>query len=278
MATMDRKGTVLKNVKPIVSVGLPANGAVLHIRHIARDDNVSDAEPGMHISLERTGNVTKDIPLPFIESFRSVKINNVLDLEPLVSIKAYNSLFEARGVRKGDDPNILKPGAYYRWDRPYGSVLVPVIVDSDGTVRILMQQVYRHQIAASGWEFPMGGLNKDETRLDGAKREMREETGMEPKEVTQVIDGYTDPGTSTARETFYVGSGLREVGGRVDENERIGNLTAFDLNEALRMLDNGEIDRLETATGILSVYRMVREGKLRGVRTERLKIIGEGVE
>jgi ADP-ribose pyrophosphatase len=267
MATIDNKSLLDGSVRPIVSAALPRDN-ILQIFHIREGDNCEDAKPGIHIRISNTAEGT-NIPLAFIDSFMGAgrgEGQNVLNSPPLVRIREYSSVLEVRDIVEGEDTN-LKSGAYYRWVRPYGSVLVPVVVESDGTVKVLMQQVYRHQIGAPGWEFPMGGVKEGESPSDGARREMLEETGFMAEEIIPVIEGYTDPGSSTARETFFVGRGLREVSEMVEENEKIGELTAFSLERTLKMLDAGEIDRLETATGILSIYRMVREGKLEGAHT-----------
>lgn len=267
MRSAEKKRTI-ESIRPIVSAVLPENH-VLQIIRVKRGDNLDDVMPGLHVRL-----VTNDstIPVAFISSFadealRRENPTNVLDLPALVKIKAYNSILEVRDIEEGDDKN-LKPGAYYRWVRPYGSVVVPVVIESDGNVKILMQQVYRHQIAKFGWELPMGGVNDGETPLDAAKREFREETGLSAKQVTDAFAGYTDPGTSTAGETFYIAQGFREVGGKIEENETIGKLRAFTLKECLEMIDKKEIDRIETIAGILQVYRLANEHKLEAYKSE----------
>lgn len=259
--TSIEKGRTIEDVRPIVSAILPGNN-VLQIINVKRNESVEDAQPGLHVRLVKDGSA---VSVAFVDSFaidalRREKPANVLDLQPIVKIRAYSSIFEVRDIEEGDDKD-LKPGAYYRWVRPYGSVVVPIIVESDGNIKILMQQVYRHQIAKSGWELPMGGLNEAETPLDAAKREFQEETGLSAKQVNDAFSGYTDPGTSTAGETFYIAQGLREVGGKMEENETIGKLRAFSLMECLRMVDDKEIDRIETIAGIYHVYRMANEGK-----------------
>jgi len=263
MATIDSKRLLDGGVRPIVSVALPKDN-VLQIFHIREGDNIEDARPGMHIRMSNAAEGT-NMPLAFIGSFTSTgrdKDQNVLNSPPLIRIKAYSSVLEVRDIVEGEDKN-LKPGAYYRWVRPCGSVAVPVIIEADGTVKILLQRVYRHQIASFGWELPMGGVNEGETPLEGMKRELREETGFAAEKITLAFEGYTDPGTSTARETFYIAEGLRRIGGRQDENETVEKLHPFSLNECLEMIDGKEIDRIESIAGIYHVYRMVNEGQFR---------------
>jgi hypothetical protein len=179
----------LEEVRPIVSAVF-LGGRTLSIVNLR--ENAADAPKGMHISI--TDQEGKRIPLVFIAPVESPLIRegaNVLNLPPLVSIKAYSSRLEVREVAEGDDAN-LAPGTYYRWVRPYGSVVIPVVVDLDGSVNILLQQVYRHQIGKFFWELPMGGVEEGETPLAAAGREFREETGLSAKQTKEAISGHTD--------------------------------------------------------------------------------------
>ena len=51
--------------------------------------------------------------------------------------------------------------------------IVPVAVGSDGSWLFLVLRAFRN------WDFPKGGPDDGETRLETALREMREETGIE---------------------------------------------------------------------------------------------------
>jgi ADP-ribose pyrophosphatase len=259
MASAERTRT-LRDIRPVASAVFP-DKSVLGFINVRRDE-VEGMAPGIYVVKDNS-----PFPVAFISSIatdalRRERPENVLDLQPLIRIKAYSSVFEVRVVEDGDDKN-LKPGAYYRWVRPYGSVAVPVVVESDGNVKILMQQMYRHQIAKFVWELPMGGVNEGESPLDGVKRELQTETGFVAEQVGEAFSGYTDPGTSTAKETFYIAQGLREVGGITEENEAIGTLKSFNLKECLEMIDRKEIESIESIAGIYHVYRMVNEGKLK---------------
>jgi 8-oxo-dGTP pyrophosphatase MutT (NUDIX family) len=52
-----------------------------------------------------------------------------------------------------------------------------VVLDDDD--RVLLVGQHRYPLDAYSWEIPEGGVPFDESPLDGAKRELREETGVE---------------------------------------------------------------------------------------------------
>ncbi len=45
---------------------------------------------------------------------------------------------------------------------------------------------WARRVSGDGWQFPQGGLNSDESVLDGMYRELHEETGMTPSQVELV--------------------------------------------------------------------------------------------
>lgn len=53
------------------------------------------------------------------------------------------------------------------------------VVAVDGDDRVVLVGQHRYSLDADSWEIPEGGVPPDEDPLEGAKRELREETGVE---------------------------------------------------------------------------------------------------
>lgn len=74
------------------------------------------------------------------------------------------------------------PTDYYYGVGPNGVLIIPILADG----RIVLLSQYRHLLESQQIEFPGGALDKDETPLDCAKRELLEETGCEAVELTNI--------------------------------------------------------------------------------------------
>jgi 8-oxo-dGTP diphosphatase len=86
-----------------------------------------------------------------------------------------------------------------------GGVTVPVlaaVVSRDG--RWLLCRRPAHKRHGGCWEFPGGKLEHGETHLDAARRELREELGVEVTAVGDVIFRARDPGSAFVIEFTVV--------------------------------------------------------------------------
>ena len=61
------------------------------------------------------------------------------------------------------------------------------VVAVDDEDRIVLVGQHRYTIDAYSWEIPEGGVPAGETALDGARRELREETGVEASEWRELV-------------------------------------------------------------------------------------------
>ena len=89
------------------------------------------------------------------------------------------------------------------------------------------------------------GLLDDNTPEDCIIKEAEEETGYRIKDVHKIFDAYMSPGAVTERVYFFVAEysesmKVSEGGGAEHEEENI-EVLEFNIDQALKMLDNGEI-------------------------------------
>jgi len=89
------------------------------------------------------------------------------------------------------------------------------------------------------------GLLDDNTPEDCIIKEAEEETGYRIKDVHRIFDVYMSPGAVTERIYFFVGEysesmKVGEGGGAEHEEENI-EVLEFNIDHALKMVDNGEI-------------------------------------
>lgn len=98
---------------------------------------------------------------------------------------------------------------------PGASVIVPMIRKDQF---VLIKQ-FRAAAGDKLWEFPAGTLEKNESPLSCAKREVAEETGFQGKKWRKLISFYSAPGISTEYMYIYLAEDLFPVKMSRDRDE-----------------------------------------------------------
>jgi 8-oxo-dGTP pyrophosphatase MutT (NUDIX family) len=131
----------------------------------------------------------------------------------------------------------------------------------DGTVTLVGQ--HRFAFDAYSWELPEGGAPHGEDPLDGARRELAEETGLQAAEWRQVLLAQLSNSVTDERAVGYIALGLSPCGdGHVrDETEEIA-LARPRFREALEAALAGHLPDVLTVAMLLRAYHMAREGDL----------------
>ncbi len=121
-------------------------------------------------------------------------------------------------------------------------------IDEKGNTWLVGQ--YRYTLSEYSWEIPMGGGHPDETPLEGAQRELREETGITAKSWEQIALTHTS--NSVTDETGYVflAKQLSFADTEPDDTEdlKIWKLPAA---EAIQMVKEGKITDAISMIGLL---------------------------
>lgn len=125
-----------------------------------------------------------------------------------------------------------------------------VPIDDQGNTWLVRQS--RYPLQEYTWEIPEGGSPEGEDPLATAKRELREEVGLEASD-WQPLQRIHLSNSVTDEEAFlYVARGISEVGGvELDDSEDIVS-KKVPLQEAIAMVLTGEI------TDSLSVVALLR--------------------
>ncbi len=129
-----------------------------------------------------------------------------------------------------------------------------VIMPIDEKKRILLVRQYRLPARDYLWELPAGRVDKGETVLQAAKRELREETGLRAKRFTKLASFYVSPGFLEEKMTIFAAEELSEGESEWMEDERIEMrwVAAADLD---RMIASGQIKDAKTIVGFLAWKR-----------------------
>ena len=138
--------------------------------------------------------------------------------------------------------------------RHVGAVCIIPITDEG---KIILERQFRYPINQVVTEIPAGKLDSfDEDRLEAAKRELREETGLTADKWTDIGLYYPAPAYSDEKITMYMAEGLHQGKQDLDEDEFI-DLFEIDLKDAVKMVLNGEITDGKTQIAILKAYELI---------------------
>jgi ADP-ribose pyrophosphatase len=115
------------------------------------------------------------------------------------------------------------------------------IVATPAADRIVLVRQYRHPAASALWEIPAGTTEPHESPLDGARRELREETGYHAGRIRAIGSVWTTPGFCSERMHFFVADELTAGEPSFDGDERI-EVGTFTQQAAWRLVADGTAD------------------------------------
>jgi len=139
----------------------------------------------------------------------------------------------------------------------------------DAEDRLLLVRQWRIPAGRAMLEIPAGTLDVHEGVTEdpdsAARRELEEETGSRASSWQRLASFWTAPGFATELMHLYLATGLASVHGddrlAPDEDERL-ELSRFTIDEALAMVEQGEIVDAKSMLGILWLDRLRRTGEL----------------
>jgi ADP-ribose pyrophosphatase len=105
-------------------------------------------------------------------------------------------------------------------------------------------------------EIPAGLVHKGESDINGARRELTEETGYTAGRIRKIYGGYSSPGFSTEIINFYLATDLKKAEQNCDFDEMI-KVELYPVKQCLKMLMSGKIKDNKTAVGILLANYLV---------------------
>jgi 8-oxo-dGTP pyrophosphatase MutT (NUDIX family) len=150
------------------------------------------------------------------------------------------------------------PARYFM--QVYKNVAVGVLpLHEDGTVTLVGQ--WRFPFGTYSWELPEGGAPLHEAPLEGAKRELREEAGLQAADWREVLVMQLSNASSDEVAVGYLATGLSPVPHERDETEFL-SVARVPFRDALEAAVAGQIQDAITVAMLLRVHHMAVEGEL----------------
>lgn len=141
----------------------------------------------------------------------------------------------------------------------FKNVAVAVIVLDDDMNTYLVGQ-FRFPLNAYSWEIPEGGAPSGTDPLDGAKRELMEETGLHAENWQMLFNMHLSNSVSDEYAYIYLATGITQHTASPEETEEL-SIKKIPFSEAYQMVENGMITDSMSVAAILKVKLMVA-GKL----------------
>ena len=126
------------------------------------------------------------------------------------------------------------------------------VVALDEDDRVLLVGQHRYTLNAYSWEIPEGGVPLDEDPVEGARRELREETGVEAAEWAELARYDLSNSVTDERGIVYLATGLTEGPADPDPTEDL-TVRWVPFAEALAMTIDG---RITDAISIIGIQRV----------------------
>lgn len=132
-------------------------------------------------------------------------------------------------------------------------------LDPDFNTWIIGQ--YRYTLNTFEWEVPEGGAPLDEDPLNGAKRELEEEAGIQAARWDLVLESQLSNSVSDEIGYSYVARELNFVKSSPEETELL-HLKKIPFHDLVEMVYRGEIRDGLSIASILKVNMMIERGDL----------------
>lgn len=143
---------------------------------------------------------------------------------------------------------------------PGAVAIVPLVFDAEGNPSVVLVEQYRPPYERAILEIPAGMRDVvGEPTAETARRELAEEAGLVPERLDLLVELYPSPGMTDSVTTVYLATGCtpvaRQLHGPEEEHSRLLHVP---LDDAVAMIENGEIADAKSVAGLLLTERRLR--------------------
>ena len=153
------------------------------------------------------------------------------------------------------------------FEGPQGEILQRDVVRHPGAVavvaidkdEVILVNQYRPALEAVTLEIPAGKLDvSGEERIDAARRELNEETGLDTKNLTLLSEFHNSAGFTDELTSIYLAENLMPTEAKaVSVEEEYLTVTRVSFEKALQFVAQGVITDAKTVIGLLATKSML---------------------
>ncbi len=159
--------------------------------------------------------------------------------------------FEAPDGERFERDIVRSPGAV---------AVVPLVFDAEGLPSVVLVSQYRPPYERVVIEIPAGMRDiAGEPPADTGRRELIEEAGLRAGEIVHLVDIFPSPGMTDSVCSVFLATECTPVDhDRQGPEEQLMELMHVPLDDALAMIDRGEITDAKTVVGLFVTDRRLR--------------------
>lgn len=135
---------------------------------------------------------------------------------------------------------------------PGSVVVLPVLPNG----KIVMVRQYRHACGQYLWELVAGRMERGEDPVQGARRELVEETGYRAKKLSILLDFFPTPGFLQEKMYVLLAEGLTLGEAQPEEDEKL-IVGSYSRKELEKMMRCGKLRDAKSIAGLLFYFRFI---------------------
>lgn len=136
------------------------------------------------------------------------------------------------------------------------SAITVLPLDDEGNVYLVEQ--YRIGAGKDLLELPAGKIEHDEDPLEAARRELREEIGMDAAEIKPLGNFYMSPGYANEYMYCFLATGLYAAPLSPDSDEFI-NVKKVPLSQVIALVNQGKMDDSKTLAALMLAQKYLQK-------------------
>lgn len=127
------------------------------------------------------------------------------------------------------------------------------VVVLDDKNNVILEKQYRRAAGKVLLEIPAGGIEEGETPEEAVKRELQEEIGYLPGQVTRLGGFYSAPGYCTEFLHLFLATDLKPSNLTAEDTDEI-EIVRVPVSEIKGLIENGQICDAKSVAGLLQFF------------------------
>ncbi len=145
-------------------------------------------------------------------------------------------------------------------DHPGGVAIIAITKDYE----IILEKQFRYSVKEILIELPMGRLEKNEIKINAAKRELQEETGFYSDSWVELGEIVPCNGYSSEKITYFLATDIIPGIQNLDDGEFL-EVFKVPVKSALSMMMKGEIKDAKTISGLVLYLAYLKKNNIDSV-------------